>query len=74
MLRNMGMQDVTTILGANTPIVKFKHRSQQCHINVNDLGGWYVRGNLVKTNYLRLGTTLPLSSTIVVFLPMCFLP
>lgn len=47
LLRNMGMHGVTTIRGANTPIVKFKvanfdsqTKDLECDINVNDLGGW----------------------------------
>lgn len=46
-LRNMGMDGVIVIRGANTPIVKFKagsidgsRKDLECDININDLGGW----------------------------------
>ena len=41
-----GMLEAQPIPSANTPIVKFKEHGSyalDCDININDLGGWWVR-------------------------------
>ena len=43
------MTQVSPIIGASTPIIKFEDENgkRECDMNVNDLGGWYVTPALI---------------------------